>query len=93
MDWIEFKPGNPLPAERRKVLCSFMGTARFPDAKGVAVGWLRYAAGELDSPHFITPGVGGVVTHWSDCLGDAFAAPAWPDSVEAHGRPARVWAP
>ncbi len=43
----------------------------------IAVGYLKFAAGESDSPVFIIPGVGGRVTAWADVLGDDFQPPIW----------------
>lgn len=48
----------------------------------VAVGYLKYAAGDKQSPHFIHPGAPATnyrykVTHWNDCLGDDFKPPCW----------------
>jgi hypothetical protein len=37
-------------------------------ARSIAIGYLRYAAGDKDSPRFITPGIGGIPSHWCDCL-------------------------
>ena len=64
-----------LPPERRLVLLQFP-----PRSWGlppvVAVGYLKYMAGEKDSPMFITPGLGGVPGYWCDCLPDGFRL--WP---------------
>lgn len=83
MDWITYERERwheqELPPENRQVLLQI--TARMLDgmqvAPGVAVGYLRYAAGDPRSPHFIIPGVGGPVVAWCDCLGDDFKAPLW----------------
>lgn len=88
--WIAFNPAGWLPAERRPVLCQIPKRGSSGGiAATVAVGYLRYAAGDADSPQFIVPGVGGPVTHWADCLGDGFSAePAWQGWTQ-HGAPAR----
>lgn len=44
----------------------------------MSVGYLKFAAGCLDSPIFIRPGAqAGQVIAWSDCLGDGFQVPSW----------------
>lgn len=79
--WVPFDQSlwadQPLPTERRYVLVMIPPRQREGLPPTVAVGYLRYAAGDKNSPNFITPGVGGVPTHWNDCLGDDFAAPLW----------------
>jgi len=39
---------------------------------GFAVGYLKNAGGDKQSPHFIIPGIGGEVFAWCDCLPDDF---------------------
>lgn len=82
MNWVPFDQylwsNQPLPPERRKVLLMLPAKedwCSLPPA--VAVGYLRFAAGDKDSPRFTIPGVGGTPTHWCDCLGDDFEAPLW----------------
>jgi hypothetical protein len=80
MKWVAFDAEGALPAERRNVLlqCGPHDLPRMGLPPSVVVGYLRYAAGDLLSPHFVTPGaIVGNVTHWCDCLGDAFVAPLW----------------
>ena len=79
-DWIPFRVGEMLPQERRFVLVQIDKN----DSKGmppsVAVGYLRYAAGDKSCPFFVIPGHGRAsdpITHWCDCLGDEFHAPGW----------------
>ena len=43
-----------------------------------AVGYMKNAAGDKQSPYFVVPGVGGTVLYWSDCLGDDFETPGIP---------------
>lgn len=78
--WVEFRPERrdrqALPEERRRVLCQLPGNGR-DVAPVVAVGYLRFGSGERDCPFFVVPGVGGVPTHWNDCLGDDFEPPLW----------------
>ena len=73
----------PLPPERRAVLVQLarvetpVGTHR---VGALAVGYLRYGAGDKGSPYFV---VGGypttfTVTHWNDCLGDHWE---WPTGL------------
>lgn len=87
-EWVEFKRGNPLPPEKRWVLvqCAEQPERGLPPC--VVVGYLRYPAGDKDSPLFTMPGVGllKTVTHWSDCLGDNFKAPLWPGTHSAAPR-------
>lgn len=68
---------NKLPPERRMVLVQIGPTDS--EAPCVAVGYMKFAAGDGDSPGFIVPGARPhfVVTHWADCLGDDFTAPLW----------------
>jgi len=81
-NWIPFDQakyaGQPLPRERRYVLCQVAEREEKGLPPSVAVGYLRFAAGDRDSPGFIVPGVGGPVVAWCDCLGDDFVAPLWP---------------
>lgn len=80
MKWISFEQSKwhhqPLPKERRYLLCQIAAKPGLPPA--VAVGYMRFAAGCKDSPVFTIPGVGGDVVGWCDCLGDDFEAPLWP---------------
>lgn len=74
-----------MPKERRYVLVAIAPSEPEPPSTvstypaSVAVGYLRYGAGCRDSPFFVVPGFGRrfTVTHWCDCLGDDFGAPAW----------------
>jgi len=77
MKWVPFAPGWGLPPERRSVLVKIMNGVN--ECGGVVVGYLRYAAGDRDSPFFVCSAVPGpwTVTHWCDCLGDNFWAPGW----------------
>ena len=71
--------GNPLPTPRRMVLVQIDRNEDEGAAPCVAVGYVKLAAGEEDSPYFVVPGArsGFVVSHWADCLGDDFEAPLW----------------
>lgn len=81
MNWVlyeqELWANQPLPAARRYVLVQIaaMDAEGMPPA--VAVGYLRFAAGDPDSPTFTIPGVGGEVVAWCDCLPADFTAPLW----------------
>jgi hypothetical protein len=59
MKWIPFEVYGEHPPERRHVLVQFehadTKTGGYPPM--VVVGYLRYAAGEKDSPFFVCPGV------------------------------------
>lgn len=69
---------EPLPPERRCVLLKLDCGQGFHSG-AVVVGYLRYAAGEIDCPYFVCSGVRGewFVTHWCDCLGDDWTAQGW----------------
>jgi hypothetical protein len=59
-------------------------------AATVAVGYIRAHSG---GPFFVVPGVehkDEEITHWADCLGDAFGAPLWL-SKQVFGEPRRQW--
>lgn len=42
---------------------------------GIAVGYMKNAAGDKSSPYFVVPGIGGPVFEWCDCLPENFE---WP---------------
>jgi len=94
MEWIDYDRerwhNQNLPPERRYVLLQV--AARETPTMGlpptVAVGYLKFAAGDKHSPHFIVPGVGGPVVAWCDCLGDDFHAPIWSGTQKTHNAPA-----
>jgi hypothetical protein len=89
--WIDFKDvqkhgwtDQPLPPERRKVLCKIIGY--WEDGKtpinengGVVVGFLRYAAGDKSCPYFVCSAIPGKweVVSWCDCIPDGFKVPGW----------------
>lgn len=59
-------------------------------AATVAVGYIRVHSG---GPFFVVPGVphkDEQITHWADCLGDDFTAPAW-GMKQVKGKPRRQW--
>lgn len=68
---------EPLPPERRMVMVQIDRSES--EAPCVAVGYLKFAAGDRECPFFVVPGAlpHFVVTHWADCLGDDFEAPLW----------------
>ena len=90
IDWVTFDPRGPLPPERKYVLIQFSKISCYGIGP-VAVGYLRYAAGDRDSPFFVVPGVKRtndyhepdvpreemIVTHWADIFGDDFECPGW----------------
>lgn len=90
IDWIEFDPKGPLPPERKVVLVQLSAVSSLPSG-AVCAGYLRYAAGDKDSPFFVTPGVKRTndyfepdvpreeiqVTHWADVFGNDFECPGW----------------
>jgi hypothetical protein len=66
---------SKLPEQKKKVLCRMEKRSdSFPSP--LVVGYLKYAAGDKNSPEFITPGAnGGKVLAWCDCLPVNFV---WP---------------
>jgi len=62
------------PPLRRYVLVRFAAKNENESAV-VAVGYRKNAAGDKQCPYFVTPGLGGIPTHWNDCLGDDFVMP------------------
>lgn len=96
MEWTNYRQelwaNQPLPLERREVLVQI--AARELEGMGmppaVAVGYLRYAAGDKNSPYFVIPGIGGDVVAWCDCLPDDFTAPLWRRAGYADEMPAET---
>ena len=90
IDWVTFDPRGPLPRERKYVLIQLSKISCY-GVGPVAVGYLRYAGGDRDSPFFVVPGVKRtndyhepdvpreemIVTHWADIFGDDFECPGW----------------
>ena len=65
-----------LPKVYRLVLVQKTEEEPFP----IMVGYLRYAAGDKQSPYFVTPGKPTSLNdkvYWCDCLGDNFYSPKW----------------
>ena len=77
LEWHSFDPKGKLPSERRPVLVKI--DTQVNEHGGVAVGYLRYAAGDSECPYFVCPAINTpwTVTHWCDCLGDDFNPPGW----------------
>ena len=74
-----------LPPERKWVLVAVQSTVGGLPA-GAGAGWLKFAAGDPDSPKFIMPGIypaHGVVIAWADCLPIGFAVPT-ADAAECY---------
>lgn len=85
VDWIPVAVA--WPQKHRMVL---VATDKFESsAPAVNVGYMKYAAGDLDCPYFVCPGAqrGFKPLYWSDCLGDDFMSPNWymrqPPKLEA----------
>lgn len=77
MKWFPFdqtKGANqPLPRERKAVLVAYPENAfKSGSAPATAVGYLRFSAGDLNSPYFVVPGIGGLPWFWCDMLPDDF---------------------
>jgi hypothetical protein len=87
MKWVEYERNKwaqqPLPRERKHVLVQVAAREADGMPPAVAVGYLRYSAGDRNSPTFIVPGVGGPVVAWCDCLPKGFNAPLWPGTHKA----------
>lgn len=77
--WHVFGPGHPLPPERHHVLVQIEGEERAGHAPAVALGYLRFAAGDPNSAYFVVPGFGRPfnVTHWTDVLPEDLDPPLW----------------
>ena len=78
--WIPFDgTKHKLPQEYKPVLVKLETTKH--DSGGMAVGYLRYAAGDKSCPYFVCVGImfDWVVTHWIDCLTADFfeSVPGW----------------
>lgn len=65
------------PPEYKPVLLRFYPNDAEGKPMGVAVGYLRYGAGQKDSPFFVTPQFGGQPFQWCDCLTQDLHA-IWP---------------
>ena len=82
MEWITYTQERwsrqTLPLERKHLLLQIAARPEQGLPPAVAVGYMRFAAGDKDSPIFTIPGVGGEVVAWCDCLPDDFTAPLWP---------------
>ena len=81
MQWHKFDRaktrGRWLPVRARAVLvqCTPKEEGHAP---AVAVGYLKFAAGDRQCPYFVVPGVPySEVVAWCDCLGNDFSAPEW----------------
>jgi hypothetical protein len=81
MKWYPFDPAKGSYQKRppigRCVLIQFAEEKGIP--AGIAVGYMKNAAGDKQSPQFIRPGIrkDGEPLFWCDCLGDDFEAPLW----------------
>lgn len=69
--------GIDLPPERKLVLLQIAPKEKEGLRAAVAVGYLRYAAGDIDCPYFVIPGIGGQVTAYADCLPEDFSPQCW----------------
>jgi hypothetical protein len=80
LNWVTFNTclgsSQRLPPERRCVLVQLPPNGE-GSAPAVAVGYLRFAAGDKECPYFVTPGIGGTPVAWCDCLPGGFYAPLW----------------
>jgi len=81
MHWVEFDQelwaSQPLPKARKYLLVQIAAKPDEGLPPAVAVGYMRFAAGDKNSPTFTSPGVGGTVVAWCDCLPENFTAPLW----------------
>lgn len=95
MNWTPFDETKgsrqPLPEEHKRVLVTYAPESLGPGLpSATAVGYLKFAAGDKESPNFIVPGIGGKPTHWLDILPDNFGEdrthPYWRFPHRAFGR-------
>lgn len=81
IEFTQFVPSRhtrqPLPPAKRMVLVQLAAQERQGMPGGVAVGHLRFAAGDPDCPVWTIPGIGGEVVAWCDCIPAGFAPPLW----------------
>lgn len=75
--WIPYHKdlwsAQKLPPQHKLVLLAFAtGALSDGSAPATAVGYLKFGAGDPDSPYFVTPGIGGNPSHWCDCLPENF---------------------
>lgn len=82
MNWIDVetneygctKPSRKLPEEKKWILLQIQSEEKgIPDK--VCAGYLKYYAGDVNSPGFIIPGSGGKVKAFCVCLPDDFEYP------------------
>lgn len=69
--------GVSMPKERKLVMVQIAPKEEEGLPAAVAIGYLRYAAGDPECPYFVIPGIGGQVTAYADCLPDDFAPECW----------------
>lgn len=90
MNWIAFDQqkwaDQRLPKEGKYVLVQVAAKPKEGLPPAVAVGRLRFAAGDKNSPTFTIPGVGGEVVAWCDCLGKDFHAPLWRSTYQKESK-------
>ncbi len=72
--WRKFNPHGPNPQHYRMCLVAIAERADEGLPSAMAVGYTK-RSGNLT--YWIIPGVGGDVTHYSDCLGDDFKPIDW----------------
>lgn len=70
--WHPFNPslgsGQRLPAKYQPVLVRVPENKERGTPEGIAVGYLKFGAGDPESPYFVTPGIGGNIEAWCDVL-------------------------
>lgn len=86
--WVKFDPekyGNQkLPKERKLVFVHGFLTKEKSESVTpfLAVGYLRFAAGDRNSPFFVVPAIGGEVKYWLDYIPQNINPPLWPGFCE-----------
>ena len=82
IEWKGFNPDTTqeLPDERKLCLCMIKGEESLGMPPSVAVGYLRYAAGEKSCPFWVVPGFGRkfIVVGYADILPYDLNPPLWP---------------
>lgn len=82
MEWIPYElekwHNQSLPPAGKKVLCLISAKPEKGLPHAIAVGYLKYSAGDPHSPMFVVPGIGGPVEGWYDCLPEDITYPKLP---------------
>ena len=72
MKWVKYNPRSVLPKSRKYCLVRIAARPEKGLPESIAIGYGKWFS---DGHMWIVPGVSGLVTHYSDYLGDDFE---WP---------------